>query len=321
MRLWKYLIPIIVGLSVLYYSSGYFFVYNNDAYVDADVVRVSAGVSGIVDEVAVADNDFVNGGTLLLSLDQEPFILAVKSAKAQLEKVKVEQANLATETAELLAELNIRKAKNNLATVELGRYKKLFQSGTTSQQNYQEREEQQKITQLEVIQAKKTYELSIHQADIFAAEVKNFESALGLAEYQLGISKVYAPGNGYINNLRLYSGDYANLGEVLFGFVKENTTRIVANIKDTNLAMLRPGKPVWVYLSSYPWRLFKGEIESLGRGVSRTNSAADPALPYVEPVTSWIRYSYRIPVRINLIDAPESETLYVGVDARVIILR
>ncbi|MEH6527190.1 MAG: HlyD family secretion protein [Sneathiella sp.] len=313
--------PFIIGLAGLYYSSGYFFVYNNDAYVDADVVRVSAGVPGIVNDVAVADNDFVNDGTLLLSLDQEPFILAVKSAKAQLKKVKVEQVNLTTETAELLAELNISKAKNKLATVELARYKKLFQSGTTSQQNFQEREEQQKITQLEVVQAQKAYELSMQQADIFTAEIENLESAVGLSEYQLGISKIYAPGNGYINNLRLYSGDYANLGEALFGFVKENTTRVVANIKDTNLAMLHPGKPVWVYLSSYPWQLFKGEVESLGRGVSRTISTSDPALPYVKPVTSWIRYSYRIPVRINLIDIPEGDTLQVGIDARVIILR
>lgn len=321
MRLWRYLVPLFLGLAAFYYSSGYFFVYNNDAYVDADVVRVSAGVSGIVDKVTVSDNEFVTGGTLLLSLQQEPFILAVKSANARLEKAKVKQANLATETAELLAELNISKAKNKLATTEFVRFKKLYRSGTTSQQVFQEREEQQNISHLEVIQSEKAYELSIQQADVFAADVKILESALGLTEYQHGISKIYAPGNGYINNLRLYSGDYATTGEVLFGFVKEKTTRVVANIKDTNLAMLHPGKPVWVYLSSYPWRLFKGDIESLGRGVSRAKDAADPALPYIEPVTSWIRYSYRIPVRINLVDIPEDETLHIGVDARVIILR
>ncbi|MEH6477559.1 MAG: HlyD family secretion protein [Sneathiella sp.] len=306
---------------LLYYSSGYFFVYNNNAYVSADVVRIAPGVSGIVDEVSVTDNEFVTAGSLLLSLQQAPFLLAVQTAQAQLEKVLVEQKNLNTETAEALSEVKINEARNKLAAVEFKRYQKLLKSGNISQQKFDEEQEQYRVTQLEIAQAKQAYQLSLQQAAIYAAEVKDLQSVLGLTKYRLKISKIYAPQDGYVNNLKVYAGGYANSGDTLFGFVGHNTTRIVANIKDTNLAMLHKDKPVWVYLSSYPWQIFRGKVESIGRGVSRTKSLEKPALPYIEPVTNWIRYSYRIPVRITLTDFPKDETAYVGIDARVLVFR
>ncbi|MEM1155850.1 MAG: efflux RND transporter periplasmic adaptor subunit, partial [Pseudomonadota bacterium] len=258
---------------------------------------------------------------LLLSLDQTPFQLNVRSAQARLSKAIAEQKNLSLETAEKLSELKIQQAQNQLSAENLARYKKLFEAGDLSRQDFDERREQYTVTELETAQAQQAFDLSQQQSDIYAAEVEDLQSALGVAQYQLQISQLYAPAGGYVNNLKIFRGGYVNSGDTLFGFINRDTTRVVANIKDTNLAMLHPGKRVWVYLANYPWRLFKGEVDSLGRGVSRSDSAEDPALPYVEPVTSWIRYSYRIPVRINLVDFPKDKELFVGTDARVLVFR
>ncbi|MEM8561421.1 MAG: HlyD family secretion protein [Pseudomonadota bacterium] len=308
-------------VTLLYSLSGYIFVYNNNAYVSADVVRIAAGVSGIVSKVPVEDNSFVKEGSLLLSLDQVPFQLNVQSARARLSKALAEQRNLSLETAEKRSELEIQKAQNQLAAENLARYKKLFEAGDLSRQDFDERQEQYTVTELQTAQAQQAFDLSQQQSDIYAAEVKDLKSSLGVAQYQLQISQLYAPTDGYVNNLKIFRGGYVNSGDTLFGFINRDTTRIVANIKDTNLAMLHPGKRVWVYLANYPWRFFKGEVESLGRGVSRSESTEDPALPYIEPVTSWIRYSYRIPVRINLVNFPEDKQLFVGADARVFVFR
>ena len=43
-------------------------------------------------------------------------------------------------------------------------------------------------------------------------------------------------------------------------------------------------------------------------------------LPYVAPTTDWIRLQRRIPVTIVLVDPPPDGTLYMGADARTVIL-
>lgn len=134
------------------------------------------------------------------------------------------------------------------------------------------------------------------------------------------MSQLYAPSDGYINHLKIYAGDYANQASPLFGFITKGSEHIIANIKESNLVSLTQGTLVWVYLSNQPWKLYRGQITSLGRGVSRSSTQPDPSLPYVEPITNWIRYEYRIPVRIKLIDFPSEKRLPVGIDARVLIL-
>ena len=65
---WVWITLLAVMIVLFYYSSGYFIVYNNDAYVHADVVRVSTGVEGIIDDIHVHDNQAVKKGDLLLKL-------------------------------------------------------------------------------------------------------------------------------------------------------------------------------------------------------------------------------------------------------------
>ena len=64
---------LIVLLIIFYISSGYFFIFNNDAYIDADWVKVASMVSGPVDQVLVKDNALVKKNDALLAVVQEPF--------------------------------------------------------------------------------------------------------------------------------------------------------------------------------------------------------------------------------------------------------
>ncbi|MFT6835733.1 MAG: multidrug resistance efflux pump, partial [Francisellaceae bacterium] len=83
-------------------------------------------------------------------------------------------------------------------------------------------------------------------------------------------------------------------------------------------------KRVWVYISSRPWHFYEGRVLSIERAVARSETPENAALPYVKPVLSWIRYPYRIPVRIKLDDWSNGNEnnipLYMGTDARIFIL-
>jgi membrane fusion protein (multidrug efflux system) len=56
----------------------------DDAYVEADKVGISTDVPGIVQDVAVRDNQHVTAGQVLYRLDPRQFQIALDNAKANL---------------------------------------------------------------------------------------------------------------------------------------------------------------------------------------------------------------------------------------------
>ncbi|MCL1125887.1 HlyD family secretion protein [Shewanella surugensis] len=302
-----------------YYSSGYFFIYNNDAYVSADVIKITPSVSGPINEVNVKDNQSVKRGDLLISLDQEPFNIAVDNALALVSQAIAQQSLLSTQLKEAKASIEISQAQVNFAKLEYERYKILQKKNSVSENDLDAKKEQYNIATATLEKSQLTYQDLQKRAPLDQALVLQQKAALRQANYNLKMSKLYAPSDGYINNLKVYSGDYANQATPLFGFISQDSEHIIANIKESNLVSLTKGTSVWVYLSNHPWKLYRGKVDSLGRGVSRNSTQPDPSLPYVEPITNWIRYEYRIPVRIKLINFPKDKALPVGIDAKVIV--
>ena len=318
-------ICLIIFLFVLYYSSGYFFIYNNDAYVDANWVKIAARVTGPIDQVKVKDNQYVKQGSPLLNFLQDPFEIAVRQAQANLMQA---QANiLILETQSSLAELEtgIQQAEFNLAKLEFGRYQALVKTSAISKELFDEKRENLQIAAGQLEKAKQNQQLVLNQLAEGKAKVAEMQSALDQASYNLKQSRLYAPANGVVNHLRVYTGDFANKGDILFSFVDTDTWRVVANIKESNLVGVNPGQKVWLYLSSHPWTLYRGEVESIGRGVARAPVQTVDGMPYIDPVTDWIRYDYRFPVRIKFMTLPEDHNhhpdLYLGSDVKVFIFR
>jgi multidrug resistance efflux pump len=57
----------------LYWASGYFFAYTDDAYVTSDFVNVAPYISGRIVSVNIVDNQTVTKGELLATIDPTPF--------------------------------------------------------------------------------------------------------------------------------------------------------------------------------------------------------------------------------------------------------
>ena len=86
-------VPLIVALviGVVYLRSGRF-VDTDNAYVKADMVPVSAEVSGTIQQVLVRENQSVAAGQPLFRIDPAPFQVAVAKAEAKLAQVRVDLA-------------------------------------------------------------------------------------------------------------------------------------------------------------------------------------------------------------------------------------
>jgi multidrug efflux system membrane fusion protein len=140
-----------------------------------------------------------------------------------------------------------------------------------------------------------------------------------LADWRLSRTRVFAPVDGYVNHLTLRPGDLASSARPAIGIVDAHAWRVEANLKEYYLRHLHPESPVWVWLDTQPWRLYRARVQGVAHGISREPGESLLA-PYVSPTVNWIRLQRRIPVRLDLIDPPPPADLYMGADARVLAL-
>ncbi|RKT45797.1 efflux RND transporter periplasmic adaptor subunit [Thiocapsa rosea] len=154
---------------------------------------------------------------------------------------------------------------------------------------------------------------AVKDAAVLAAEI-----ALTTARMHLDDTRVTAPVDGYVTNLQLGEGTYAEAGVPQVALVAADSFRVEAYFKETDLPNIRIGAPAAVTLMGYPDRPLAGRVEGIAFGIERPSSASGPgALAQVEPMFEWIRLAQRIPVRIRL-DAPaEDIVLRAGLTASV----
>ncbi len=109
-----------------------------------------------------------------------------------------------------------------------------------------------------------------------------------------------APFDGYVTNLNIAEGQYANAGQPVLVLVDNSTWYVLAYFREDLLDRIRPGMGADVSLLSYPGKRFQGEVQGTGWGLFQQNGATVAGLPEVEETLNWVRLNQRFPVRIDL---------------------
>jgi RND family efflux transporter MFP subunit len=151
----------------------------------------------------------------------------------------------------------------------------------------------------------------------------NYQQALAVsenAEINFARTVVHAPVNGYVTNLVLDVGDYADVGKPVLAVVDQDSFRVEAYLEETKLNFVRVGDlAVVTPLSGAP--PIKGEVDSIARGIGDTqNPTGTNLLQNVNATFEWVRLAQRIPVRIKLIEVPKDTILSSGMTVTVSII-
>src|SRR5262249_18236160 len=88
------LLPLVLLASGYFYVTGGQIMSTDDAYVQADRVGISTDVSGIVQDVAVKDNEHVGAGQVLYWLDPRQFQIRLDNAQANLAQTRTSIASM-----------------------------------------------------------------------------------------------------------------------------------------------------------------------------------------------------------------------------------
>jgi membrane fusion protein, multidrug efflux system len=311
---------VVVGLYVarLYYL----YPRTDDAYVRANSVGIAPHVSGPITELPIVDNQYVKQGDLLFVVDPRPYQSALDSATAKLQ----------------LTELNIRALEDAIRTAKSDQVR--LEADAAYAKQYLNRIEpllaKHFVTANDVFNARSR--VSAAEASVAAAHSdvgkaqnqlgqygdinalrKAAEAAVYDANLNVGYCYVRAPYNGWVTNLNIAEGQYANEGRQVVSLIDDRVWYVVANFRETFLSHIEPGMTAEVFILAYPNKRFRGHVQGVGWALYQQNGATVDGLPQTEPTLNWVRLAQRFPVRIVLDDRDPKFPFRMGTTAVVTI--
>jgi multidrug efflux system membrane fusion protein len=312
-------IAVVFGAFIVYQIATEFIAYTADAYVQSDLVAVAPEVTGRITGVHVSINQDVSAGDLLVTIDPVPFQLEADQRRAEIEEARAQVAADqdtvasagATLAAAIAAETYARQTNTRLST--------LAAAQDAPRADVERAQDALARAQSAVEAGRADIARAQATAAMHRAAQARATAALATAEWKLSRTKLTAPATGSIVNLTVRAGDTARADEPLIGIVDAQAWRIVANFKQSFIRGFKPGDTARVWLDSQPWHLHRARVQGVARGISR-DPEPGRLLAYVAPTTDWIRLQRRFPVTLTLVDPPADLKLYMGADARVLIL-
>lgn len=280
----------------------------DDAYVAADFSIVAPKVSGLVDKVAVEDNQQVRAGQELAHIDDRDYQAAVAATEAALAAAQAKVENLTAGLARQKpiieqADATIRAddAALSFAQANATRYRNLSRggAGTLEQQQQSASQLQQAVAAKDrdtAAAAAARHELAVldAQRDEAAANVKRAQAALDQARLNLSYTRILAPVDGVVGQRSVRLGSYVSPGTALLAVVPLQSAYVLANFQETQLTHLAPGQKARIAVDSFPGQTLNGTVDSL----APASGIAFSPIPPDNATGNFTKVVQRIPLKI-----------------------
>jgi membrane fusion protein, multidrug efflux system len=294
----------------------------DDAYVHANTASVAAHVSGQIIRLPINDNQRVKKGDILFVVDPRPYKLALNAARTKLNLTEIEVKTQQDTINSAAAQLTERRVDAANAKQYLDRIVPL--------------REHDFVTDNDVVEARNKLTAAQAGVEAAASELRKAKDALGIlgdvnqrvraaeeeiedAQLNYDYCSVRTPFDGFVTNLNISEGQYANAGQPVLTLVDDRNWYVLAYFREDLLNRIRPGMRADVSLLSYPGQRFQGKVQGIGWGLFQQNGASVGGLPNVEETLNWVRLNQRFPVRIVLERADGGHPFRMGQTAVVTI--
>lgn len=325
----KVRIGLLVGGVLLLIGGGFWFYNNqtfgkyqqstNDAFLQSDAVIVSSKLSGYVDRVYVAENQQVRKGDPLLRIDARDYAaraaeaqaqIGVADANAQGARAQIREQHAAIEQA--ASQVAAAQSRLRFARGEVARFAPLAATGAESGERLSQLRDQenQAAAQLRSMQAQLTaaqrrvgtLEAQVGQS---ASQRRVAEAQLNSANVNVGSTLIRASADGRIGDKSVRVGQFIQPGVRLMSVVPVQSLYVVANFKETQLALMRVGQPVSLHVDALDGVEIHGRVESLSPGTGAQFSL----LPPQNATGNFTKIVQRVPVRIAIDPGPRTRQL------------
>ena len=282
----------------------------DDAYVGGEVTTLSFKVAGLIDTVAIVDNQSVKAGDLLLKLDDRDYRAQLARAEANIAARRAALANVdATRGMRVAmldqarADLAAAMAERVRAKYDIDRYRTLSNDRFASRQRFEQADADNEKARAAERKAQAALEAAEHQLEIVDAQREQADADLGqaladrvLAGLNLSYTEIRSPIDGVVGNRSARVGAYATAGAQVLAIVPAHGLWVDANFRESQLASMREGQPAEIIADAVPGVMFHGHVASL----SPATGAQFSVLPPENATGNFTKIVQRVPVRILL---------------------
>src|SRR5262245_54237216 len=310
---------ILVGLG--YYLLGGRYVSTDNAYVGAEKVLITPGVSGKVVRIAVTEGQLLKPGDELFAIDADPYRFTAEEAEARLRRVESDFAALKANLASLARQIELSRETLAAAQADFDRKTRLLDGRITSPSDVDKARVALVTakTQLELLEQQERAariqllgdpNLAIEKYPLFMEATV----ALARARRDLANTVLRAPIAGVATQVSsIQMGRFLTAGTPVFSIVSSDVVWIDANPKETDLTHVRPGQAVSITVDAFPDREWKGKVGAISPGTG----AQFAILPPQNAAGNWIKIVQRVPMRIEFAPGQDLRRLRAGMSATV----
>lgn len=272
----------------------------DDAYVQGNVVSITAQTAGTVVSIGADDGMKVAAGQVLVQLDPNDARVAYEQAVANLANTVRQVRGLYSAVDSGQADLAARQVAVQKARDDLNRRSGLVASGAVSSEELAHARNELAAAQAALSSSRG--QLSRNRALVDATtlarqpQVQAAAAQLRAAFLNLQRSAIVSPINGYVATRSVQLGQRVQPGAPLMAVIPLEQVWVEANFKETQLGQMRLGQPVELTSDVYGGGVkYNGRLVSLGLGTG----SAFSLLPAQNASGNWIKIVQRVPVRIE----------------------
>ena len=284
----------------------------DNAYVRGDLTFVATKVAGYVVEVDTENNRRVAPGQVLARIDPRDYDAAVRDAEASLAQLRAASLQIDAQVQLQQAQIQVADAAVAAAraqaarnAADYARAKDLVSDGAVSQSLFETSTSENARAHASLIQSQALAEFARRQLTVLAAQTaanraaqQGAQAKLFKARNDLAATVITAPREGLIAARNVRVGEYAGVGTRLMAVAPTKALWIEANLRETQLARVRPGDRAQIRVDAVPDQVFCGTVESL----SAASGSEFSVIPPDNATGNFTKIVRRFPVRI-LFDA------------------
>jgi len=253
-------------------------------------------------------------GSTAAQIDQAKADVAAAESRKQLTKLDRERSEKLRSTGAVTqSEIDMRVSADTQADASLAQAQARLVSAMANRSNSSGSEVAARGRLLAAQTVDEQVEAGRAQVALAEARVAQAQAALDRARLELEYSKVRAEIAGTVTKRNVEPGQLVTPDRALMALVDLSDTWVVANLKETQLAEIKPGQIAEVRIDSYAGTL-RGHVDSIAAGTGSRFSL----LPPENASGNFIKVTQRVPVKIK-IDERNGHLLRPGMSAEVII--
>ena len=290
-----------IGYAAYWMTVGRYVESTDDAYVGGNLVQITPQVAGMVLTIGADDTDYVKAGQTLVQLDQTDARIALEQAEAALARSVRQVRNLMATTAEIEANVALRKTELERVRADLARRAPLATSGALPAEELQHARDALASSRaaLEATERRLAAHRTLidHTSVNTHPDVKSAAARVREAYLAYARATLPSPVSGFVAKRSVQVGQRVAPGSPLMAVIPLDRLWVDANFKERQLPNLRTGQPVKLRADIYASDVtFHGRVVGFGAGTG----SAFALLPPQNATGNWIKVVQRVPVRISL---------------------